>query len=176
MASEDSDQLSSRLPTIHRFRYHGDLNETGPREMTPAIDHPYALRKPFKVLPLRRTKRMGLKERNDRRYEVFSTVDDVLSHVLSVIVMTTIGVNTADAEKGPQTLQAPATAFALRHHELMHHLIAGCVAGSPRPAGLPNEANREASFSVYKTNNPAELNQPFLLVFCTRHIVTIPSA
>jgi len=39
---------------------------------------------------------------------------------------------------------------------------------------LPYEANREATFSVYKTNHPTtELNQPFLLIFRTRHVVTL---
>ena len=55
----------------------------------------------------------------------------------------------------------------------MEHLIAGLVASSARPVRLPDEADREASFSVYKTNNPAELDQPFLLIVRTRHVVTM---
>jgi hypothetical protein len=54
----------------------------------------------------------------------------------------------------------------------MSHLVAGSVAASARPAALADEADREASFSVYKTNNPAFLPQPFLLVFRTVRIVT----
>jgi len=49
----------------------------------------------------------------------------------------------------------------------MRHLVAGLVAFSAWPVGLPDEADGEASFSVYKTNNPAELNQSFLLITCT---------
>jgi len=37
---------------------------------------------------------------------------------------------------------------------------------------LPVETDREASFSVYKTNNPASADQPFLLIFRTVQIVT----
>src|SRR5215467_13946944 len=56
----------------------------------------------------------------------------------------------------------------------MRDLVSGRVASSPLSAWLPNEADREASFSVYKTDHPAtELDQPFLLVFRTRHIVTV---
>ena len=62
---------------------------------------------------------------------------------------------------------------ALRHGELMSHLIAGSVAASATPATLADEADREASFSVYETNNPALLPQPFLLVFRTARIVTV---
>ena len=54
----------------------------------------------------------------------------------------------------------------------MRYLIAGFVAASLRSAWLPNEADGEASFSVYKTNNPASLDQPFLLIFRTDRIVT----
>jgi hypothetical protein len=53
-------------------------------------------------------------------------------------------------------------------------LLSGRVAASARPAWLPNEADREASFSVYKTDHPTtRLNQSFLLIFRTRHIVTV---
>ena len=58
----------------------------------------------------------------------------------------------------------------------MEHLIAGRVALPPRPVRLPDEANGEASLSVYKAENPAKLDQPFLLIFRTRHIVTVEVA
>src|SRR6266545_5559291 len=59
----------------------------------------------------------------------------------------------------------------------MSDLVSGRVASSPWPAWLPDEADREASFSVYKTDHPAtELDQPFLLVFRTRHVVTMVNA
>jgi hypothetical protein len=39
---------------------------------------------------------------------------------------------------------------------------------------LPYETDREASFSVYETDHPSTgLDQPFLLVFRTRHVVTL---
>src|SRR5437763_8135394 len=56
----------------------------------------------------------------------------------------------------------------------MSNLVADLVAASTRTAWLPHERDREASFSVYKTDHPAsELDQPFLLVFRTRHVVTL---
>jgi hypothetical protein len=59
----------------------------------------------------------------------------------------------------------------------MRHLPAGPVTGSALAAFLADEADREASFSVYKTNNPAKPDQPFLLIFrITRHVVTTVNA
>ena len=70
-------------------------------------------------------------------------------------------------------MQARHALRALRDHKLVSHLVAGSVAVSAEPAVLADEADREATFSVYKTNNPAFLPQPFLLVFRTDQIVTV---
>ena len=59
----------------------------------------------------------------------------------------------------------------------VHRLESGPVASSTPAAWLPHESDREASFSVYKTDHPAtKLDQSFLLVFRTRHVVTIVDA
>ncbi len=54
----------------------------------------------------------------------------------------------------------------------MRHLIAGSVAFTTHPVILPDEADGEATLSVYKTNNPAMSDQPFLLIARTGRIVT----
>ncbi len=54
----------------------------------------------------------------------------------------------------------------------MSHLIAGSVAFSAHPVLLPDKADGEATLSVYKTNNPATSDQPFLLIARTGRIVT----
>ena len=51
-------------------------------------------------------------------------------------------------------------------------IIASLVAFPAYPIWLSDKTDGEASFSVYKTNNPAELHQPFLLITCTGQIVT----
>jgi len=78
----------------------------------------------------------------------------------------------SDPEELLQLFEADQALRALRDGKLVSNLIAGSVAASARPAALADEADREASFSVYKTNNPAFLPQPFLLVFRTVRIVT----
>lgn len=54
----------------------------------------------------------------------------------------------------------------------MGHLITGSVAASIRLTLLLGETDREAPLSVYKTNYPANPDQPFLLIFRTARIVT----
>ena len=44
MASEDSDQVSSGLPAIHRLGDLGDLNEPAAGQVAPVVDHPDDLR------------------------------------------------------------------------------------------------------------------------------------
>ena len=69
-------------------------------------------------------------------------------------------------------VEASDARFALRDSKAVSHLVAGSVAAPARSIWLSNEADREAPFSVYKTNNPASPDQPFLLVFRTDRIVT----
>ena len=74
-------------------------------------------------------------------------------------------------------LQRSDALRALRHGELVSNLVPDSVASSPRAILLSHDADREASFSVYKTDHPAtELIRPFLLVFRTRHVVTLDIA
>ena len=77
--------------------------------------------------------------------------------------------NTEEALELVEARDAPG---ALYDDKAVRYLIAGCVAAPTRAVRLPNEADREASFSVYKTDNPASCNQPFLLIFRTVQIVT----
>ncbi len=56
----------------------------------------------------------------------------------------------------------------------MCYLVASSVAFTVYPIWLPDKADGEAPFSVYKTNNPAtQLDQSFLLIVRTRHVVTM---
>lgn len=54
----------------------------------------------------------------------------------------------------------------------MRDLKAGFVAVSRRPARLADKPDREATFSVYETSNPATEDQPFLLIVRTIRIFT----
>jgi hypothetical protein len=67
----------------------------------------------------------------------------------------------------------------LDHNEVMRDLVAGLVAFSADPIWLSDEADREAAFSVYKTNNPTRVDQSFLLIawlLCPRNTAKIVTA
>src|SRR5262249_39182273 len=94
--------------------------------------------------------------------------------VLPVVVMPPVDIHLPHSEELAQLLETVSAARALRHDEVVRDLVSGLVASSPRTVWLPYEADREPSFSVYKTDHPTpELDQSFLLVFRTRHVVTV---
>ena len=91
-----------------------------------------------------------------------------------MVVPPTIHIHPTHSEELAQLLQAADATRALHHDEVVRDLVSGRVAASTWSVWLPNQADREASFSVYKTDHPAtELERSFLLVFRTRHFVTV---
>ena len=95
------------------------------------------------------------KERNDLLDQVRTSTHNVAIQVLLVIVVSPIRDHASHAEEVHKLMQAGHALSALRHRELVGHLIAGFVAFPSRTIRLPYEADGEASLSVYKTNNPA---------------------
>jgi hypothetical protein len=94
--------------------------------------------------------------------------------MLTVIVISLVLEHLTDPEELTELVEARRAARPLCNHELMRDLPAGSVPASTPAAILANESDREASFSVYKTNNPATPDQSFLLIFrITRHVVTV---
>ena len=128
----------------------------------------------LEVLLLRAQHRVLPEERNDRLQQIDASSHDVAVQMLAVIVIPLVFEHLTDTEELAKLMKARCAARALRHHELMRDLPAGLVSASAPPTRLANETDREASFSVYKTNNPATPDQSFLLIFrITRHVVTL---
>jgi hypothetical protein len=175
MVSEDSDELVPGLLPVHRLSDLGDLDETFGRLVPAMRDQLNAARELQEVLLLRTSHRILLEERNDRLQEIVAFPNDVSKHVLAVIVVPPVRNDVSDTEELTKLLEARDAWGALRDRELVSHLETGLVASSSRTAWLPHETDREASFSVYKTDHPStKLDQPFLLIFrVTRHVVTI---
>src|ERR1700716_2424139 len=119
---------------------------------------------------------MCCKEGNDRIDQILPPTHHVAIQVFLVVVISLVGDDAAHAEEIHELSETRDALCALCHSKLMCHLIAVFIAFSTRSVMLPNKADGEATLSVYKTNNPTSLKQPFLLIFCTHHIVTIPSA
>jgi hypothetical protein len=66
-------------------------------------------------------------------------------------------------------------ARALDDDELMSDLVAGGVGLSSSVTALTDEADGEATFSVYETDDPTSSDQPFLLIVRTARVVTAHS-
>jgi hypothetical protein len=91
-----------------------------------------------------------------------------------MVVVSPVHEDTANLEEVTQLLQAADASHPLCHGKSVSNLITGLVAFPARPVRLPDEADGEASLSVYKTDHPATLlDQSFLLIVRTRHVVTI---
>ena len=91
--------------------------------------------------------------------------------------MSPVDEDAADPEEALQLLEAGDALHTLRHHESVRDLVAGLVASAIRPVRLADEPDGEAPFSVYETDDPTtELDRPFLLIFRTRHVVTMVNA
>ena len=143
--------------------------------MYASLDQSNAFAKLLEITLLRRVHRMGSEERDDRLDQILAFPHHVPIHMLAVVVVTPVGDHATYTEERTELVETRGALRALRHGELMRNLIAGPVAASARPRRLPDETDREASFSVYKTNNPAGRDQSFLLIVRTLHIVTIPN-
>lgn len=119
---------------------------------------------------------MSDEERDDRLDQIRTSPHNVAIQMLLVVVVPPIGDHATHAEEVHELMQAGHALSALRYGELMGHLIAGFVAFPARSTWLSNETDGEATLSVYETKNPANPEQPFLLISCTRHIVTVSPA
>ena len=157
---------------VHRLSDLHDRRESLKREVLTRVDHLDALRELLEVRLLRRMHRMRPEERDDRFDQIRPAPADISIQVLAVVVVPLVREYLTHPEEARQFLETRDALGALRNRELVSHLIAGSVAASAPSAGLADETDREATFSVYKTNNPALLPQPFLLVFRTARIVT----
>jgi hypothetical protein len=133
----------------------------------------HAPRELLEVQMRRSSQRMLSKERDDHVNQIVPPPDEVLEQVLLVVVMPLVLEDPTYSEEISDLLEAAGASSSLRHDEPVEHLIPGWVAAPPGPMWLPNEANGEASFSVYKTENPAKSDQSFLLIVRTRHVVTM---
>jgi hypothetical protein len=134
MASEDSDQILSGCPPIHRLDDFSDFHETVDIEMPTDHDQTQAQRELLKVALLRRPKRMCLEERNYRSHEVIPTVNDELAQMLAMIVLALVDVHATHAEEALELLERRSAAHALRHDKPMRHLVPGLVASATRAA------------------------------------------
>ena len=174
MASEDSDEVVSGLPSVHRFSDPCNLDHAVDRLVTAGGDELDASHELLEVVTLRCTQWMLLEERNDHFLQLTAPSHDITVQIFAMVVVPPIRDHLTDAEELTKLMEDTDALRALRHRELVSNLVTEPVADSTRPVLLPNKADGEAPFSVYEADHPAtELDQPFLLVCRTRHVVTM---
>jgi hypothetical protein len=154
MASEDSDQLGPGFLAIHRLSDLRNVRQPLRGEMAVRGDELDAAGELQEVLLLRRSQGVPTEERNDPLDQIRPPPDHIAIQVLVMVVVPPIGDHLAHLEEALQFVQARHALRALRDNELMSHLVAGLVSAWAPSAGLADKTDREASFSVYKTNNP----------------------
>ncbi len=172
MASEDSDQVLSRLAMVHRLRDFCDLDQAGHREVPAGPADINAPSKALEIMPLSRPQSMRTEERDHDVEQLVPSSNDEPVQVLLVVVVPSVDRDGADAKEVPQIMEAVDAPRALHHHEAVGHLVAGPVAAPLNPVGLLDEADGEATLPIRETDHPADPDQPFLLVFRTYRIVT----
>jgi hypothetical protein len=87
-----------------------------------------------------------------------------------VVVAPSVPVDRAAAEKRLKQLERRNAPLALRDDEFRPYLPAELHDGTSI------DVHAEAAFAVDEPSDPAFQPEPFLLIICTRHVVTILSA
>ena len=141
MASEDSEQLGPGFLAIHRLSDLHNLSEPLKREVAARLDHLDTAGELLEVLLLRRVHGIRPEKRNDRFDQVRSPPDNVSIQVLAMVVVPLVCKYLTHPEKALELVQTCDALGALRHGELMSHLVAGSVAASTTSARLADEAD-----------------------------------
>jgi hypothetical protein len=84
---------------------------------------------------------MHLEERNDRPHQICTPTNSVPVKSFAVIVSPSVREDLTRSEEVSEFVQGLHTSSALRHDELVSHLVAGSVALSALPALLPDETD-----------------------------------
>src|SRR5215210_291245 len=137
----------------------------------PARSHqPEDLAELLQIRGLRGAKRHLLEERENPLFEVCSAANAPSQDILTMVITAGVPVDRAAAEERLKQLERGNTPLALRDDEFRPDLPAKLHHGTPV------DVHGEASFAIDEPSDPAIQPEPFLLIICTRHVVTILSA
>jgi hypothetical protein len=109
MVSEDSDQVVSGLPPVHRLRDLGDLDETVDLQMTTGGNELDTPRELLEVLMLRSPHRVLPEERDNRLQQIRAAPHHVSMQVLPMIVVSGVDQHLADTEELAERMEGVDT-------------------------------------------------------------------
>src|SRR5437899_1884327 len=87
--------------------------------------------------------------------KIFTLSHDITIEVFAVVIVALVDEHRTDSEEFTKFVKAPDAFRTLSDGEFVEHLVAGFVSFSSRSTWLSHDTEREAAFSVYKTNNPS---------------------
>ena len=119
MASEDSDEIVSRFPPIHRLDNLDDLQQTASGQMVTAGHELDAMSELLKVEPLGRPERVLPEERNDPLQKILSTTYDVAVQVFPVVVRPPVDIHPPHSKEVTQVVQTRDALGTLCHDEVV---------------------------------------------------------
>jgi len=172
VVSEDSDHFGAWPAVVHALGDFDDPDQPGTGEMGVRLYQPQTFHELQEVILLGSSQRVVFEERDDRLNQITPLSHTVPMHVFLVVVVSPIEINRANPKKLHEHVETADASRALRHRKFMSHLETCSVSLSITSIGLTDEVDRKATFSIYKTCNPTYLDQPFLLIFRIRRIVT----
>ena len=172
VVSEDSDHFGAWPSVVHGLGDFDDPDQPSTGEMGLRLYQPKTFHELQEVILLGSSQRILFEERDDRLNQITPFSHTVPMHVFLVVVVSPIEINRANPKKPHEHVETADAPRALRHRKLMCHLETGRVPLSIVSIGLTDKVDRKATFSIYKTCNPTYLDQPFLLIFRIRRIVT----
>jgi hypothetical protein len=155
------------VSTVHLLDYARNLRKTILAEMHADPhqgEHPAELRQ---ILGLRGPEWHLFEERHDPLLEVAPPADAPAKDVFAVIVPPGVAIDRPAVEELLQDLERSEAPLALRDDEFRPDLPA-----EPQRR-TPIDVDAETSFAVDESGDPAFQREPFLLIICTRHVVTI---
>ena len=164
--SEDS-QVRGRLSTVHLLDDARDLRNPLLAEMTTRPHQGEHLAELRQILGLRGPKRHLFEERHDPLLEVVAPADAPAKDVFAVVVPPGVAIDRPAVEELLQELERSEAPLALRDDELRSNLP------TEPQRRTPVDVDAKASFAVDESGDPTFQPEPFLLIICTRHVVTI---
>ncbi len=105
MVSEDSDQLVSGLPPVHRLRDACDLDQPLTGSMSTVLHHPDAPRELREVVPFGRGQRVPFEERDHDVEQIGTSSDDVPKQMFLVVVVPPVHDDLAHAKERVNPLE-----------------------------------------------------------------------
>ena len=107
-----------------------------------------------------------VEERHDLVLEIVPPAYTPTEDILPVVVAPRVAVDHSTAKERPQERERSDAPLALRDDELRPNLPA-----EPHRR-TPVDVDAEAAFAVDESSDPSLEPEPFLLIVCTRHLVT----